>query len=573
MLLAVLMPTEQAAAVVDPTGTIVDHAANDVGIAAVSGDGRWVVYEELFHWDGISLWDSATGESTTIDELGRSPAISDDGRWVAYVIYDNNGSSQEDVFLWDRETGQSRQLSTGLVDSADPSVSDDGGVVVWADDAPPLGDSTTQIWRRSTDQLTAVRSGLGGPLVSGDGRYVFYRTSMTDAARMNVATGAVVPLDAAPQSVSDDGNTMAYIVGPGATPRNGVGLLRVADGSSTDLEFLDRFQIGPLDLELSGDGSTLFFRTAADLVARDTDLAGDTYRWVPSRSSLDFTSVPGDVIVSVSDDGLVAIGRGDETADPFSNFVRYEFPPPLATPEPVEVSELVKPQLTDQVNRLYSAFFLRPPDEGGLRFWRERRATGWTVSRMADNFVASPEFVDRYGALSNAAFVELIYRNLFDREPDNDGRAFWTTELSGGRSRGSVMVEFSESSEYVGLTGTSQPSPPAAHQLWRLYRAYLGRDPDQSGFDFWYGRMANDLTLTAVSEEFARSPEFIETYGTLDDPGFVDLIYSNVLGRTAEPAGRAFWVSELELGRSRGALMVAFSESAEFVQATDSLPG
>ncbi len=571
-------------AVIEPAGQVVDEAPIELLVAAISGDGRWVVYEEeQATFQGISLWDGSAGVETSIDTAGSHPAISDDGRWVVYV---KDELSEADVYLWDRLNGESRRLSSGEAASGDPSISDDGGVVIWTQEPVSGIRTTVQIWNRSTGAITSIDYNTGVPLLSGNGRYVFRNISQIQETRVDLETGAEVLLDFDAASVSDDGNTMAYSF-PRLAPadRYGVGILQIDANASVEIETsadTGRFSPIPRDLVLSGDGTALFFSTAASLVVRDDDalvtsdasLITDTYRWVPSQDSLDFTNVPEDIVIGVSDDGRFALTVGTEFTEIFGRFYgRYEFPPPLTTPDPVDVGELSRPQLTDQVNRLYSAFFLREPDADGLRFWRDRRSAGWTVSQMADDFVGSPEFLDRYGELSNVEFVELIYRNLFDRDPDSDGRAFWTSQLSSGSSRGSVMVEFSESPEYVSLTQTSAPSPGSAQQLWRLYRAYLGRDPDQGGFDFWYTQLANDVALAAVSEQFAQSTEFIDQYGSLDNPGFVDLIYRDVLNRTPESDGRSFWIEQLNQGRSRGSVMLAFSESPEYLRATDSLPG
>ena len=68
---------------------------------------------------------------------------------------------------------------------------------------------------------------------------------------------------------------------------------------------------------------------------------------------------------------------------------------------------------------------------------------------------------------------------------------------------------------------------------------------------------------------FAGSQEFKITYGSLDNPSFVDLVYHNVLGRTADPAGRAMWIQKLQEGWTRGRVMAGFSESTEFKMQTD----
>ena len=52
------------------------------------------------------------------------------------------------------------------------------------------------------------------------------------------------------------------------------------------------------------------------------------------------------------------------------------------------------------------------------------------------------------------------------------------------------------------------------------------------------------------------------TYGELDNAGFVDLVYLNVLGRLPDDAGRSFWLDRLDTGsNTRGEVMIGFSES------------
>ncbi|HYI60348.1 MAG TPA: DUF4214 domain-containing protein [Acidimicrobiales bacterium] len=104
----------------------------------------------------------------------------------------------------------------------------------------------------------------------------------------------------------------------------------------------------------------------------------------------------------------------------------------------------------DPVTRLYRAAFLRVPDATGLQYWIERKRAGASLSRISGMFAASAEFARRYGALSDAELVDLLYRNVLGRPADDPGLAFWTGELrSGRRSRGRVMVGFSESAEYA----------------------------------------------------------------------------------------------------------------------------
>lgn len=105
--------------------------------------------------------------------------------------------------------------------------------------------------------------------------------------------------------------------------------------------------------------------------------------------------------------------------------------------------------VASSVIRLYAANFLRQPDLGGISFWVNKVATGLSLVAVADAFAASPEFLSMYGQLSSEAFVDLVYRNVLNRQPDEGGRAYWAGRLKfGGLGRGAMMIGFSDSEEY-----------------------------------------------------------------------------------------------------------------------------
>ena len=103
----------------------------------------------------------------------------------------------------------------------------------------------------------------------------------------------------------------------------------------------------------------------------------------------------------------------------------------------------------DPMTRLYSAYFLRIPDRGGLQYWIARKRAGTSLNAISQSFATSAEFQEQYGTLTHREFVELIYTNILDREGEPSGVNYWTGELTSGRkTRGQVMVGFSESGEY-----------------------------------------------------------------------------------------------------------------------------
>ncbi len=113
---------------------------------------------------------------------------------------------------------------------------------------------------------------------------------------------------------------------------------------------------------------------------------------------------------------------------------------------------------SDAVARLYVAAFDRLPEPAGFAFWVEQYSTAqWNLPQMAAFFADSNEFNDTFGGLDNEGFVTQMYRNVLDRGPDQQGLDFWSGQLANGLSRGDLLLRFSESTENIVNSGTSEP--------------------------------------------------------------------------------------------------------------------
>ncbi|EWY37703.1 hypothetical protein N825_16760 [Skermanella stibiiresistens SB22] len=100
------------------------------------------------------------------------------------------------------------------------------------------------------------------------------------------------------------------------------------------------------------------------------------------------------------------------------------------------------------VARLYDSVFDRLPDAGGLVAWTAAIKAGMTPHEAAKGFIDSPEFLARFGAVENGAFVDLLYQNVLERGPDANGHANWTRALDAGLTRADAVLGFSESTEH-----------------------------------------------------------------------------------------------------------------------------
>jgi hypothetical protein len=117
---------------------------------------------------------------------------------------------------------------------------------------------------------------------------------------------------------------------------------------------------------------------------------------------------------------------------------------------------------------------------------------GVSLKRIADLMVGAPEFQTEYGSLNNTQFVNLVYDNVLERTPTAGETAYWVGELnSGARSRGQVMVGFSESPEFK--TATS-PNTRIIGDFFALLR----RVPSTGDIGYWSGQSAQALVTTII---------------------------------------------------------------------------
>ncbi len=118
------------------------------------------------------------------------------------------------------------------------------------------------------------------------------------------------------------------------------------------------------------------------------------------------------------------------------------------------------------------------------------------------------------------------------------------------------------------LTGTFAGASGINGSVARLYMAVFLRQPDVPGHAYWVEKVAKGLSLREVARYFVASREFALTYDELDDAGFVNLLYDNVMGRPGEPAGVGYWIGVLAARTERADITLYFSDAPEFKNLT-----
>ena len=87
--------------------------------------------------------------------------------------------------------------------------------------------------------------------------------------------------------------------------------------------------------------------------------------------------------------------------------------------------------------KIYIAYYGRPADPAGLNYWANRLGLegdegSEDLEAVIEAFASSPESVALYGGLETTELVTRIYQQLFNREPDAAGLAFYTDRITSG---------------------------------------------------------------------------------------------------------------------------------------------
>ncbi|BAU12161.1 hypothetical protein LEP3755_26900 [Leptolyngbya sp. NIES-3755] len=200
---------------------------NNIGRNSVSGNGRYVVFtssailspndangtSDVFLYDRttdtISLISRNFGDTGTAAGNSFNPVISFDGNSIAFIsdandlVSDMNTTEQaNNIFVWERSTNaitlvsRTQDGTSGIEDSAAPSISDDGQRIAFQTQSQLLftdtstvpdvyvwerGTGLTHVSRNRTDERSRTQ-GADSPVISGDGNYVAFTSLYTNLA-------------------------------------------------------------------------------------------------------------------------------------------------------------------------------------------------------------------------------------------------------------------------------------------------------------------------------------------------------------------------------------------------------
>ena len=104
-------------------------------------------------------------------------------------------------------------------------------------------------------------------------------------------------------------------------------------------------------------------------------------------------------------------------------------------------------EIEEYVSRLYTRALGREAEPAGMKYWvQEIRSKRRTPVQVAECFFFVPEFTDK--KLNNTEFVKTLYRAFMGREYDKPGLDYWVARLDRGESRKTIVKTFAGCPEF-----------------------------------------------------------------------------------------------------------------------------
>lgn len=192
------------------------------------------------------------------------------------------------------------------------------------------------------------------------------------------------------------------------------------------------------------------------------------------------------------------------------------------------------------ISGLYEQLLGREPSGGDLTFWNGVLASGASPAQVAQTIFSTPEAQNQVAVLTQqfqqavGNWVTNLYQDVLHRTPVSSEVQYWAQQVTAGNvSRGQVAAAIANSDEANGGV------------IAGYYHQYLGanRAVDPGGMTYWLGVLHHGGRLEDVLAGILNSPEYYLVHGN-NPTGFVDALYHDLLGRSADANGETYWVGQ-----------------------------
>jgi Domain of unknown function (DUF4214) len=153
----------------------------------------------------------------------------------------------------------------------------------------------------------------------------------------------------------------------------------------------------------------------------------------------------------------------------------------------------------------------------------------------------------------NQLFLVKAYQDLLGRGIDPSALAFFTAELNNGVSTSAVALSITSAQEFH------------TDEVVSAFNHFLHRVPDAGGLANGVNMLAGGGTVEQLDVQIVSSAEYFQLHNSTND-AFVKALYQDVLGRSADSGGEAFFDQALAGGEPRSQVADILFGSAEYRQ-------
>ncbi len=159
-------------------------------------------------------------------------------------------------------------------------------------------------------------------------------------------------------------------------------------------------------------------------------------------------------------------------------------------------------QYLDALQKVYIAYYGRPADPDGQDYWAARLAdANGNLSQIIMAFGTSNEFTMRYGGLTNDQLIDTIYQQMFSRNPDEAGKAFYLDKLNRGlmtlQSITLDVLNGAQNSDSITINNKLE----VANYFTEKVRAGCTYGSEQQGVYFLSGITSSTTTVTQAKAD------------------------------------------------------------------------
>ena len=196
---------------------------------------------------------------------------------------------------------------------------------------------------------------------------------------------------------------------------------------------------------------------------------------------------------------------------------------------------------------------------------------------MSENPEAPAKYIAKYDVSANGMIELCQIQGDISSMPDVPGVLVWKPGHIGiyEGKKGSKKVVIEDKGHSFGVVRTTN----TPWQKWglcpwwsyitikswvtSLYSDVLGRSPDKGGLEWWCDQLNDGAqTPTQVIKYFLTSPEFKNR--NLSNAAFLAVLYQVFFDRAPDRDGYAYWMSQLESGKTREYVINGFLGSQEW---------